>query len=64
LPVKVEGQVLSSEFVNAVNNAITYYDVYLDNQTVTFNEHNVAELGLLDINPEETQKLILTVYGH
>ena len=62
LPVKVEGQVLNSEFVTAVNNAITYYDVYLDNQTVTFNEQNVAELGQLDI-PENTQKLILTVDG-
>ena len=63
LPVKVEGQSLNSEFVTAVNNAITYYDVYLDNQTVTFNEYDeysVAELGLLNINPEETQKLILT----
>lgn len=63
--VKVEGQVLTQEFTNAVNDAVTYYDVdvYLDNQVVTFNEQGIADLGSFNLNPEQTPKLLMTIDG-
>lgn len=63
LPVKIEGQVLNSEFASAVNDAVTYYDVYLDNQVITFNEQGIAELGSFNLNPEQTPKLLMTIDG-
>lgn len=61
--VKVESRVLTQEFTNAVNDAVTYYDVYLDNQVITFNEQGVAELGSFNLNPEQTPKLLMTING-